>query len=262
MKLSIITINYNNAKGLEKTIKSVVNQTYTDFEYIIIDGGSTDGSVAIIKQNEDKITYWVSEPDKGIYNAMNKGIKKASGTYLLFLNGDDYLINNKVIEENSVHLKNKDLIYFDIIYETENKSRKVTYPDKLNFYFFYTNTICHQAVFFKRELFSKYGFYDENLKIISDWKFIMLAIIKYGVSYAHISNVFCVFDNQGISNTENNTPFYIKLHEEERRKVLLKEFPFLVDDYQEYQLLKYYFKKYKIEFMRNVLRSLKLKLFK
>jgi len=84
MKLSIITVNLNNAAGLQKTIESVITQTFTDYEYIIIDGGSTDGSVDVIKQHADKITYWVSEPDKGIYNAMNKGILQAKGEYCLF----------------------------------------------------------------------------------------------------------------------------------------------------------------------------------
>ncbi|MDR2910496.1 MAG: glycosyltransferase [Bacteroidales bacterium] len=94
MKLSIITINLNNVAGLQKTIESVVKQTFTDYEYIVIDGGSTDGSADIIKQHANKITYWVSEPDKGIYNAMNKGIRVAKGEYCLFLNSGDWLINS------------------------------------------------------------------------------------------------------------------------------------------------------------------------
>ena len=89
MKLSVITINFNNRDGLRKTIESVVNQTYNDFEYIIIDGGSTDGSVDVIKEYADRIDYWVSEPDKGIYNAMNKGIDVAKGEYCIFMNSGD-----------------------------------------------------------------------------------------------------------------------------------------------------------------------------
>ena len=98
-KLSIITINRNNSAGLHKTIESVVSQTFTDYEYIIIDGASTDGSVDIIKQYANKITSWVSEPDKGIYNAMNKGILKATGEYLLFLNSGDSLHTYNVLNE-------------------------------------------------------------------------------------------------------------------------------------------------------------------
>ncbi len=89
MKLSIITINKNNAYGLRKTIQSVINQTYSNIEYIIIDGASTDGSIDVIKKFEDKIDWWASEPDTGIYNAMNKGIKIATGDYCQFLNSGD-----------------------------------------------------------------------------------------------------------------------------------------------------------------------------
>ena len=99
MKLSIITINFNNHDGLQKTINSVIAQTWKDFEWIIIDGGSTDGSKNLIEQYDKYITYWISESDKGIYNAMNKGIKIARGDYLQFLNSGDYFYNEKVIEK-------------------------------------------------------------------------------------------------------------------------------------------------------------------
>ena len=95
----IITINYNDAAGLKKTIDSVINQTYTEFEYIIIDGGSSDSSLQIIKENANQINYWVSETDKGIYNAMNKGIEAAKGEYLLFLNSGDYLLDSLVLKK-------------------------------------------------------------------------------------------------------------------------------------------------------------------
>lgn len=259
--LTIITINYNNKNGLEKTINSVVNQTYTDFEYIIIDGGSTDGSVDIIKRHENKITFWVSEPDKGIYNALNKGIKHAKGEYLLFLNGDDCLIDNTILTKISKHLNQKDLIYFDIDYLNDGKIRKVTYPDTLSFYFFFTNTICHQTIFFKNKLFSEYGLYDEQLKIVSDWKFIMLSIVKHKASYKHIGEVFCVFDNRGISNTDDKNNKHIKLHIEERQRVLEEEFPMFIEDYQQFQLLKYYFKKYRLDRIKTLLAKFKNRFF-
>src|SRR5690606_27175837 len=99
MKLTVITVNLNNAQGLSKTITSVLTQTILPFEYIVIDGGSTDNSLDIIERNSAKISYWISEPDKGVYEAMNKGIKQANGDYLLFLNSGDYLINDRVIED-------------------------------------------------------------------------------------------------------------------------------------------------------------------
>jgi hypothetical protein len=131
------------------------------------------------------------------------------------------------------------------------------YPAQLNFYFFFTQTICHQAVLFKRDLFSKCGYYDETLKIVSDWKFIMLAIVKYNASYKHINDTLCVFDNTGLSNTETNNQLNIDKHITERDLVLQSEFPLFIDDYTDYQLLKYYFKKFKLDRLKNVLKRLK-----
>src|SRR5574344_2490955 len=110
MKLSIITINYNNAEGLEKTIKSVINQTFTDYEYIIIDGGSTDGSTDIIKKYRENIDYWVSESDKGIYKAMNKGITYTHGEYLNFMNSGDCFHSSTVLNEVARNFNNTDII--------------------------------------------------------------------------------------------------------------------------------------------------------
>src|SRR5690348_17657794 len=107
-KLSIITINLNNVKGLQKTMESVFAQTFTDYEYIIIDGGSTDGSVSEIKKHQNKLVYWISENDKGIYNAMNKGIVKANGEYILFMNSGDYLYTDNTIKEVFQKSNNED----------------------------------------------------------------------------------------------------------------------------------------------------------
>ena len=114
LKLSIITINYNNLEGLKRTVESVVNQTWHEFEYIIIDGASNDGSAAYIESQSHHFDYWESEKDSGIYNAMNKGIKVATGEYLLFLNSGDHLFNDSVLEQNHQYLKIYDLVYFDL----------------------------------------------------------------------------------------------------------------------------------------------------
>ena len=110
MKYSIITINYNNCDGLEKTIQSVINQSYQNFEFIIIDGGSTDSSVEVIKKYSNKIDYWISEPDKGIYHAMNKGIIQAHGEYLNFMNSGDLFYDNDVLKDISIKIDLKDII--------------------------------------------------------------------------------------------------------------------------------------------------------
>ena len=110
MKFSIITVNFNNKEGLHNTIKSVINQTFRDFEYIVIDGGSTDGSIDILKKYDKYINYWISEKDSGIYNAMNKGISKANGEYLNFMNSGDCFYALDVLEKVSKYGYTSDFI--------------------------------------------------------------------------------------------------------------------------------------------------------
>ena len=229
MKLSIITINYNNKSGLQKTINSVINQTYTNYEYIIIDGGSIDGSKEVMERYEDKITYWVSEPDKGIYNAMNKGIREAKGEYCFFLNSGDWLINNNILSlvfyDNII---DEDIVYGDI----ETSIGKITYPERVTLLYFIHNSICHQASFIKRSLFQKYGFYSENYKIISDWEFFVVCIIKNNNSYKKIAHTISHYDIDGVSS--NNLELLIY----EREIALQKLFPLIYEDYINYITLR------------------------
>jgi len=230
MKLSIITINLNNAEGLRKTIVSVVSQTFTDYEFIVIDGGSTDGSVEVIKQYADRISYWVSEPDRGVFHAMNKGIMQAKGDYCQFLNSGDWLIEPNglqyVFEQNPV----EDIVYCDE--QTENGPR--IYADKLTYFIFFMESITHQAAFIKRVLFSTFGLYNEEHKIVSDWEFYLKTLFKAQCTYRHIPYFLVFFDDTGMS--EN--PEFQKIHDAEREKVLKKEYPMMYDDYQELLMLK------------------------
>ena len=163
--LSIITINRNNALGLENTIKSIENQTYKNFELIIIDGNSTDESVNIIKQHLPIVNYWISEPDKGIYNAMNKGIAKAIGTFCLFLNSGDCLAKNDSLEVFSKNLtENIDIYYGNIKYE--NDLKEYIFNDQLSILDFVNDSIGHGASFIKTNLFKEFGNYNEENKII------------------------------------------------------------------------------------------------
>jgi glycosyltransferase involved in cell wall biosynthesis len=179
LKLSIITVNLNNAEGLRKTIESVISQTYNDYEYLIIDGGSTDGSVEIIKEFADKITYWVSEPDKGIYNAMNKGILKANGEYLQFLNSGDWLLNEKILYKLFNLSYSAEIIFGNTIL---TKADGTTYLylkkpiENISLAYFFTKTIQHQSSFIKKDLFNEL-LYDDELKIVADWKFFIQKII-------------------------------------------------------------------------------------
>jgi glycosyltransferase involved in cell wall biosynthesis len=200
-KLSIITINYNNLEGLKRTVDSVVNQTWQEFEYIVIDGGSTDGSKEYIESQSATIDYWVSEKDTGIYNAMNKGIKAATGDYLLFLNSGDELYNMKVLEENYKDIHTEDLVYFDLCQMFETSTNIHIFSNEISYKTFLNGTIGHPTTFIKKELFDKYGFYDENLKIVSDWKFFFMVVAKFNASSRKINKTLSKFYMDGISST-------------------------------------------------------------
>jgi glycosyltransferase involved in cell wall biosynthesis len=201
-KLSIITINLNNAEGLEGTICSVINQTYFDFEYIVIDGGSTDGSVDVIKKYADRLSYWISEPDTGIYNAMNKGIRKAAGEYCQFLNSGDWLIAPDVTERMLKGMPDCAICYGNMITVQNGRPRVdkgfegklITLSD------LFLSTINHSPAYIRRDLFGKYGVYDETLKIVSDWKFYLIAVGLRSEVVAYRDVNVTMFDVTGISN--------------------------------------------------------------
>jgi glycosyltransferase involved in cell wall biosynthesis len=227
-KLSIITINYNNLEGLKRTVESVVNQTWQEFEYIVIDGGSTDGSTAYIESQSDTIDYWISEPDNGAYNAMNKGISVATGEYLLFLNSGDNLFNNEVLSKCNVNLNFNDLITFNIQIVGDEYSRIINYPDKIRFSYLFINVVCHQSTFIKKQLFEIVGLYDENLKIVSDWKFMILALFKYHFSYGKVNETLATYYLDGISSDLENR----EILNNERKQVLEEYFEAYLLDYE------------------------------
>jgi len=212
-KLSIITVNRNNADGLRKTIESVVSQTFTDFEYIIIDGASTDDSVEVIKEyakatlpNGEGLgerLYWVSELDTGIYNAMNKGILKAKGEYLLFLNSGDWLVDDYILKNIFGYNINVDIFYGNVLLpydENRIEIRKGCSKNELTLKDFVFDTICHQAAFIRRNLFTSNGLYDERYKMSSDILFFAKAIIIGRATYKYIDVSISYFDPYGIGN--------------------------------------------------------------
>lgn len=234
MKVSIITINFNNVEGLKRTLNSVAAQTYRDIEHIIIDGCSTDGSVDAIKEyvssNPDKDPFfkhtinWVSEKDNGIYNAMNKGIKKATGAYIQILNSGDILAASDVVARMVAEIENAEypeLLYGNMIkkdYATGKivgKSREVEYS--LRQYF--VSTMNHDCCYIRSDLFEKYGLYDENLIIVSDWKWFLLAIGLGKVKPEYVDIDVTIFDASGISETN------LELRNKERRQVLEEVLP-------------------------------------
>ncbi len=227
-KLTIITINFNNKFGLEKTIQSVVNQSYSDFEYIIIDGKSTDGSIEIIEKYQNKISYAISEKDTGIYNAMNKGIKVANGEFLLFMNSGDTLIDNFILSKVVKDLDSKiGIFYGNMIFSIDGKpTMNCNLPNKLAFSFFLNFSLPHQATFIKKQLFNEHFYYNESLKILSDWEFCIYCICKMNVLYKHLNYTISNFDGSGVSSNSKNTNIII----EEKNQVIEKYFPLFYDD--------------------------------
>ena len=262
MKLSIITINYNNAEGLRKTLASVAAQTYPHIEHIIVDGGSTDGSVEIVREYADNqvkgyrlevkgeensiadisastpytlhhtpsahVVRWISEKDKGIYNAMNKGIRMATGEYIEVLNSGDILFDSQVTQRMIEHLdqtnaERKESI--GILYgnmtkvnatgQVVGKSGYTEYSLRQ----FYSSTLNHDCAYIRRDLFEEYGLYDENLKIVSDWKWYLQAIGLGRVKPEYVDIDVTIFDDGGISETN------LALRNEERRQVLEELLP-------------------------------------
>ena len=223
LTLSIITINLNNSLGLEKTINSVLSQGFNTFEYIVIDGASTDNSINVIRRYANVYGdrfKWISEPDKSIYNAMNKGIQMATGEYVQFLNSGDCLASTDVTERMLEELKRND--YPSILYGNMLKDM----PDgnvmrdrcfagqEISFLGFYTGTLNHSPAYIRKDLFEKYGLYDENLRIVSDWKWYLQAIILGEEKPVYTDIDVTLFDMHGISETNK------ELDKAERKKVL------------------------------------------
>ena len=290
MKLSIITINYNNAEGLRKTLASVALQTFRNFEHIIVDGGSTDGSVEIIRQYADNeairlenskadnlalspyhlITsspiIWISEPDSGIYNAMNKGIEIALGKrivnsfnrselvedknqgirtanaeYLLFLNSGDYLVNENVMKNVINENLQDDIVYGKQMIDKDGTLMPMRFysPEEMSFCAFLKSTLPHQCTFIRAALFDKIGMYNEQNKIVSDWEWNLQALFRWNVSLREIDVPISVYDTMGISSNQ-------KMHElqqQERLAAAMRHFPRMmldVDAWKRFQQSKSY----------------------
>lgn len=206
MKISIITVCYNEAATIKKTFESIFSQSYKNIESIVIDGGSTDGTIDIIEKYKDKIAYFVSESDEGIYNAMNKGIKASSGEILYFLNGNDSLYSEDVLETvvNAFKQENYDFVYgnINLIYPKMNKIEK--YNKGINYYISLNLPICHQSVFYKKKLFDKFGLYDENFFILADKDFNMKIWTNKKTKTFYLNKIIARFDKTGISSDKKN----------------------------------------------------------
>ena len=199
MKVSIITINYNNHEGLQKTIDSILAQTWRDFEWIVIDGGSTDGSKALLEQQQDHFAYWCSEPDKGVYNAMNKGIAKSRGEYLCFMNSGDIFYEEDTLMNVFSEEREADILYGDWLQVYEKHNQLMHFPFPVEIYSFYQRNICQQAMFVRSSLLKSNGF-DESYQIDADFKRWTQAALNNN-SFEFLNMVVCKYDMTGLSST-------------------------------------------------------------
>jgi glycosyltransferase involved in cell wall biosynthesis len=231
MTFTIITVNYNNCEGLRRTIESVVGQTFRDFEFIVIDGGSTDGSADVLREYDKDITYWVSEKDGGIYNAMNKGIRQATGDYLNFMNSGDCFYDNTVLQRVSAvvgHASQRDretvatlgkatgrrallgngVAYYDIIVgrdyhfsEEKQRGHASVQPPRTTMMHFFMATLDHQSAFIRRELFNESP-YREDYRLVSDWIFFTEKIVSEGRRVQFIPDIVCRREEGGLSDQQ------------------------------------------------------------
>lgn len=251
MKVSILTVNYNNAEGLRRTLESVAAQTYQEFEHVIIDGGSSDESVGIIRNYEKSLksndkykmtnVQWISEPDNGIYDAMNKGVEIASGVrlvnalnrselvedknkelpeYLLFLNGGDTLASEKALEEIAPYLDGDDFIVGRVFFSIKGNRVSVSpllSEKDMSMYYMYLHGINHQSAFIKSELLVDMP-YDTTVKMNADWLFFVQQIVMRNATVKFVDKYIADFDRTGLSS---NTQAVV----EERKEVLKKILP-------------------------------------
>lgn len=191
--ITVVTVVFNGQIALEETILSVINQKYENIEYIIIDGGSSDGTLDIIKKYDSKIDYWISEKDSGIYDAMNKAITIASGDWLIFIGSDDELIIsidslvNKMIDHKSVY-------YGDVIL----KKTKLVSGGKFNKYKIMQRNICHQAIFYPRYVYFS-NFYDVNVGMLADYKY-NLMLFGRDINFKYVPVTISCFNEEGLSS--------------------------------------------------------------
>lgn len=199
MKLSIITINYNNCEGLQRTIESVIEQSYNDFEWILVDGGSSDGSRELIEKYKDHFSWWCSDPDRGIYHAMNKGISRAHGEYLNFLNSGDTYCDGETLAGVFAEEREGDILYGDALL-SDGQIWRV--PKKVYLSYLHEKSISHQSAFIRREIFEG-NMYDESYRIVSDWKNWIIWLLQ-GKTFTYLPMAVSRFDIEGLSNTRTD----------------------------------------------------------
>ena len=252
LKLSIITVTLNNKDGLKKTLDSIQNQIFKDYEVIVIDGKSTDGTIDYLKKFSD--IFYLSEKDSGIYNAMNKGISYAKGEYINFLNsGDSYFSESTLLNIFNMN-PSEDLLYGDaIISGVENKIKTIKPLDLL---FLRDDTICHQSQFIKTDLIKKYNGFNEKFRIGADHDLLVRLVVKHNHNFQYFPIPIVIYDDTGFSSTHQSG---IQLQNERIQSY--------IDNYSELQkntlkIIENYEEEKKIHFLKNPFYHLLLRYFR
>ena len=233
--ISVITINYNNSNGLRETLNSVNNQLCKKFEYIIIDGCSTDDSLSVIEKYKERANIIISEKDNGIYHAMNKGVKMSNGKYVLFLNsGDSFFSNQSILNfYKYINQFDHDFFYGDIFLDDDIRKWIKKSPSSLSYRFFIKDSLPFPCTLIKKSVIEENNYFDENLKIVSDWKLFILSYCKLNKSFYYINEEPVVnFKLDGISNN------YPNIISKERASVLKDDFKNYLQEFENISKLK------------------------
>lgn len=227
VKLSIVTINFNNGNGLRKTIESVQSQLYKHFEYIVIDAVSKDNSSQVIEQYKSCIDKLICEKDTGIYNAMNKGLNIANGEYVFFLNSGDILYDETVLESLFSKIENQDFFYGDIVIFKDEKELHLKSAEEIYLSKKYQHNLPpHPAFFAKKDLIIDIGGFDESYKIIADVVLITKICLRQNLNYLYLPIKVNIFDNNGVSSVKKNQRFIYK----ERKRFIKSTLPWYIND--------------------------------
>lgn len=221
--LSIITVCRNEVSRIQRTIDSVMQQSDSDFEWIIVDGASTDGTLQLLQSYQPRISLLISEPDRGLYDAMNKGIRMASGEFVLFLNAGDYLQNREVVSAFYKRTGTSDIVIGGIliVYPDDREQYRKSTGKNLDRELLYWRSFDHQVTFIKRVLFEKFGSYDLSFKILADWEFFARVVVRQGVSVEAWDHYVAVYSFDGISaRLENRQQLY-----RERQRIRRMHYP-------------------------------------
>lgn len=222
-KISVITVCKNSANTIYKCIESVVNQSYSNFEYIIVDGVSSDDTLKIIQNFADKITKLITEPDNGIFDAMNKGISASSGDYIIFLNADDFFISTNTIKYTVNFILNEARSQYDIYYgkvliiNHQSGIGNIWNAAKTSRFSLYRASLPHPATIYKKAAFERCGVFNTTYKIASDYEWFVRALLKYKLKFKRIDLIITLFSKGGLSTQKDNSNF-IKKEKDRVRK--------------------------------------------